>query len=549
MARLDRLAAVKVVAQLGAAIGRTFPYALIDAVAQLDTVTLQGALAQLVEAEVVAQRGLPPQATYTFKHALIQDAAYQSLLRSTRQQYHQRIAQVLEGQFPEMVEEQPALLAHHAVEGAVWDKAVTYCQQAAAKAYDRAAFREAVAYFEQALQALAHLPETRDTREQAIDLRLALRSALRPLGDFGRILAALRQAEALAEALADPCRLGQVSGFLSIDFTRMGAYDQAIAAAQRSLALATASGDVVMHALANQNLGISYLSQGDYRQAIDCFRQTVAALDGVRRRERFGQFLFPAVQSYAFLAVCHADLGAFAEGRALGEEGLRIAEAVDHPGSLMFASGGIGLLFLCQGDLPRALPLLERAVDICQKADLPAFFPRVAMALGAAYTLSGRVADAVPLLTRAMEQLTVMERGGDQASASLSLGEMQVSAGRLEEAQALAEQALALARAHQRRGTQAYALHLLGDIAARREPPESDQAEGHYRQALALADELGMRPLQAHCHRGLVTLYAATGQRELARAELATAIALYRTMEMTFWLPETEAALAQVERQ
>ena len=116
MARLDRLAAAKLVAQLGAVIGRTFAYDLVQAVAPLDEATLQGALAQLVEAELVAQRGMPPQATYTFKHALIQDAAYQSLLRSTRQQYHQRIAQVLEAQFPETAETQPELLAHHYTE-------------------------------------------------------------------------------------------------------------------------------------------------------------------------------------------------------------------------------------------------------------------------------------------------------------------------------------------------------------------------------------------------------------------------------------------------
>jgi tetratricopeptide (TPR) repeat protein len=129
----------------------------------------------------------------------------------------------------------------------------------------------------------------------------------------------------------------------------------------------------------------------------------------------------------------------------------------------------------------------------------------------------------------------------------LCLGEAQLLAGRLEEAQALAERTLALACTYQERGHQAYALRLLGDIAARREPPERDQAEAHYRQALALANELGMRPLQAHCHRSLGTLYATTGQREQARAELGTAMSLYHAMDMTFWLPQAEAALAQVE--
>ena len=157
------------------------------------------------------------------------------------------------------------------------------------------------------------------------------------------MLASLREAEALAVALDDPRRLGQVSLFLSIHFLNMGAYDQAIAAAQRALALATAGGEVVLQALANRYLGLAYRAQGDYRRAIDCLGQAVASFEGARRHERFGQVTLPAVTSRAELAWCHAELGAFSEGSALGEEGLRIAEAVDHPASLMLASWGIGL--------------------------------------------------------------------------------------------------------------------------------------------------------------------------------------------------------------
>jgi tetratricopeptide (TPR) repeat protein len=167
--------------------------------------------------------------------------------------------------------------------------------------------------------------------------------------------------------------------------------------------------------------------------------------------------------------------------------------------------------------------------------------------LGAAYSLAGRVADAVPLLTQAMEQIMATEVRAYQVFCLLSLGEAHLRGGRLEEAHALAEQALAFAREHQERGNQAYALRLLGDIAARREPPDVERAEDAYRRALVLANDLGMRPLQAHCHRGLGTLYAKLGQQEPARRELSTAIALYRTMDMTFWLPQTEATLAQVE--
>jgi tetratricopeptide (TPR) repeat protein len=174
-------------------------------------------------------------------------------------------------------------------------------------------------------------------------------------------------------------------------------------------------------------------------------------------------------------------------------------------------------------------------------------FITIAGALGAAYTLAGRVADAVALLTQSVEQGSALGSISGQAPRLFRLGEAQVLAGRLEEGHALTERALALARAHQERGFQAYALRLLGEIAARREPAQVEPAAAHYRQALALAEESGRRPLQAHCHRGLGTLYAATGQREQSRVALATAIDLYRAMDMTFWLPQAEAALAQVE--
>jgi tetratricopeptide (TPR) repeat protein len=481
---------------------------------------------------------------YTFKHALTHEVAYGGLLQERRRALHARTVEALEVLAGEQVAEQVERLAHHALRGEVWDKALTYSRQAGEKALARSAYREAVGSFEQALSALEHLPETRDTREQAIDLRLALRSALLPSRDSGRILAYLHEAEALAETLDDPRRLGQVLRFLSNYFNSIGAYDRAIAAGQRALALATAGGEVVLHALANQYLGLAYQAQGDYRRAIDCHGQTVAALDGARRHERFGQVILPAVQSYARLAVCHAELGTFAEGRTLGDEGLRIAEAVDHPASLMIASWGLGLLSSRQGDLPRALPRLEQAVGICQNADLRFWFPLMAAALGAAYTLAGRVADAVPLLTQAIEQRTATIR---EIFYSLHLGETHVLAGRLEEAYTLAEGALAHAHGHQERGRQAYALRLLGEVAARRKPPEIALAEAYYQQALALAKELGMRPLVAHCHLGLGKLSLKTGQREQAGAELTAAIDLYRAMDMTFWLPQAEATLARVE--
>src|SRR5947207_2722404 len=178
MARLDRLAAVKALAQLGATLGREFSYALLRAVAPWDEELLHQGLHQLVEAEFLYQRGVPPQATYTFKHALIQDVAYQSLLRSTRQQYHQRIAQALEAQFPEIVATQPELVAQHYTTAGCHEQAMRYWQRAGQQASDRSAHVEAISHVTTGIELLKTLPETPEHTQQALTLHLALGAAL-----------------------------------------------------------------------------------------------------------------------------------------------------------------------------------------------------------------------------------------------------------------------------------------------------------------------------------------------------------------------------------
>jgi tetratricopeptide (TPR) repeat protein len=547
MARLDRLGAAKQVAQLGATIGREFPYALLQAVAGEEEPELQQRLAQLVEAELLYQRGSGPGATYRFKHALIQEAAYHSLLKSTRQQVHQQIAQVLAARFPESVETQPALLAHHALHGAIWEKALLYFRQAGAKAMQQSAYQEAVTCFEQALVALQHLPECRATQEQAIDLRLDLRTPLFVLWKAEQLLDHLQAAAALAEALDDPHRLGRVSLYMMIQLHMLGEHDRAITSGQHALDTAMVVGDVALHAVAQAYLGSVYHARCDYRRAIDFCQQTVVLLDGPLLHERFGQAFLPSVHARATLAWCLAEVGRFVEGMRIGAEGLRIAEAVGHPNSLAFAYFGIGCVLLQQGDFPKAISVLERALGICQDIGLTLLFLWIGTPLGRAYALSGRIDEALRLLEQVVERATSMGVMVLQALRVTWLGEAHLLAGRVEAAHTLAEHALACARGRQERGHEAYALRLLGEIAARRAPHALDHAASHYQQALALATELGMRPLQAHCHHGLSTLYRQMGRVEQARAVLSTAIDLYGDMGRTFWLPAAEAALAQVE--
>ena len=327
MARLDRLATVKTVAQLGATIGRTFAYELLRAVAPLDEATLQRGLRQLVEAELVYQRGAAAQATYLFKHALIQDTAYQSLLKSTRQQYHQRIAQVLAAQFPETAETQPELLAHHYTEAGLNEQAIPYWQQAGQRAVTHSAYREAAACYEQALQALEHLPGGRERHAEAIDLRFHLRNVLLPLGEQERILDHLRIAATLAEAVQDQHRLGWVTMYMTSCFYNMGQPDNAVSTGQRALTMAMSLGDVALQIQAAYNLGLAYHLLGHYRQAVELLGRNVASLEGGLVRERFGLPYLPSVFSRTWLVWCLAELGAFDEGRAIGQEAIQIAEA------------------------------------------------------------------------------------------------------------------------------------------------------------------------------------------------------------------------------
>jgi tetratricopeptide (TPR) repeat protein len=330
-------------------------------------------------------------------------------------------------------------------------------------------------------------------------------------------------------------------------FWVMGDNERALAFGQRALALATDHGDVGLKVMANLYLGLILYAQGHYRQAIDLLRKTVAALQGKLLRERLGQTGIPAVISRAWLSRCLAELGAFPEGIAIGEEGVRIAEAADQPFSLAHAYLGMGFLYLRKGDLPKAIPMLERSLELCQAWNISAVFPRTASALGATYALSERLDEALPLLEQAVEQGTSMRFMADYALQVAWLSEGYLLTGRMEDASALAGRALDLSRAHKERGHEAWALRLLGEIAAHQAPPEIEPAKHHYRQALTLAEELGMRPLMAHCHLGLGTLSAKTGQSEPARTALSAAIELYRAMDMIFWLSQAEAALAQVE--
>jgi class 3 adenylate cyclase len=342
-ARIDRLLpGDKALLQTASVIGKDVPLALLQAVAEPVAGELHAAIGRLQIAEFLYEASLFPDPEYTFKHALTHDVAYGSLLQDRRRAIHGRIVATIEQLYPDRLAEHIERLAHHAFRGELWEKAVTYLRQAGTKALGRSASREAAAYFEQALTALTHLPETRETREQAIDVRLDLRGALFALAEFGRIDGYLRQAETLARNLDDQRRLGWVSAHMTSYHMVTGApAAEARTSAQRVQAIGETLADVPLQVAAQYyQVHIGYMS-GDHRGTEDACRRLMELLQGDRTRERFNLWQFPAVLSRAFLARALAERGLFDEGETHGHEAIRIAEALDHRFSLIEACLGL----------------------------------------------------------------------------------------------------------------------------------------------------------------------------------------------------------------
>jgi class 3 adenylate cyclase/tetratricopeptide (TPR) repeat protein len=533
-ARLDRLPTeAKTLLQAASVIGKDIPIAVLEAVGSLPEPALRDNLARLQGAEFLYETRLFPDLEYTFKHALTHEVTYRSLLHERRRVLHGDILDAIERLFPDRFGERVEELARHAFGGEVWDKAMGYSWQAGAKALARSANRDAVAFFEQALAALDRLPTTSARNEQAIDLRFHLRSALMPLGEFHRTRDVLTEAETLAKALGDSRRMARGAGNMANLFWEMGQQEQAVAAGQRALDIAETLGDDDLRDLAHRYLGRSFHAIGDYPRAIEILA------NAARSRPRSA---VPVLSHEIFLVFCLAETGGFVEGIAHGNAALQAAEHHQQPVNLTAVCSALGRLYLRKGDLEKSIGLLERGVALCEAATIPLLFPMAAAPLGAAYAQAGRVLPGLALLQQAAERAVTMGRMVDQALWVAWLSEALFRAGRVDEAFEHAGRARDLALAHRERPNHGWSLRILGELFAER---DHEQAEDHYRHALAIADELGMRPLQAHCHLGLGVLCERQRRSEEARAALVEARRLFSVMEMSSWLGQAEAAWAR----
>jgi len=544
LARINRLPErARQLLQSAAVIGKSVSLDVLRVVAEMPEDELSQTLAQLRGADFLYEASFGSDVQYSFKHTLTHEVAYESLRASRRRELHARIVDAIETIQSDRLIEHVEILANHSVRGKLWDKAVLYLRRAGAKAAARSAHEQAVAYFEQALEILPSLPKSVERTEQAIDLRLDLRNSLHPLGDFGRILEHLSEAEALAQTLPEQQRLAWVFSFMSQYFRLLGNPGRAVESGQRACAIAEHDANSSLWTVASMCLGSAYWALGEYRRAVEILTRSVESAGGSSTRANVSMTGLPVVFSRIYLVCCLAELGEFRAGVAHGEEGIRVAETADHLYSLIFACFGVGTLFLLKGEIGKATPVLERGLELYRGVNLPIAFPLLAVSLGPAYALSGRTTDAIHLLEQAVNQGVTMKRMGGHSMLVARLGEAYLLAGRKVDATESAQRALRLSREHKERGHEAYALRLLGEIALQSDSLDLEKAEPFYRQGIALTEELGMRPLLGQCHLGLGRLYGRVGQRADAEQHLSAAIATFRALDIPFWLERAHAEL------
>ncbi|HWC04163.1 MAG TPA: AAA family ATPase, partial [Methylomirabilota bacterium] len=542
-ARVDRLPPEeKRLLQAAAVIGKDVPFPLLQAIADAPEDRLRQGLRHLQGAEFLYEASLFPDLEYTFKHALTHEVAYGGLLHERRRALHARVVEVIERLWPDRLAEQAERLAHHAMRGEVWDRALVHARQAGAKAASRSLHREAVVYIEQALAAVDHLPESRERVTQAIDLRLDLRNSLHPLAEHERIVENLAAAEKLAIGLADLPRLARVLGYLSMHFGVAGPPARALEHAERALMLARQTGNTDLALEMRLRVGIAHMYL-DQRETITILRELISDLDDdLAARHRFG-LMFTAPGARGILAQSLAAIGDFREAVAIGAEAVRIAEALDHRYSLAFVCRVVGTVHALRGDLARALPLLTRGLELCRDVGARFLLPALAAQVGVARAHEGRMAEAEALLDEAVDQAP-----GDYetvwAKVVASAGYQR--AGRLPRAAEVAATALTQARERGEAGNAAWASYVLGGVAAASGPPAAATAEHHYRVALAGAESLGLQPLVAHCHLGLGEVSRQANALADAREHLTAAITMYREMTMPFWLKKAETAMSDL---
>jgi predicted ATPase/class 3 adenylate cyclase len=519
MARLDRLSTVKAVAQLGATIGRTFAYDLLQAVTLLDEDTLQQDLRQLVAAELLFQQGLPPRATYHFKHALLQETAYQSLLRSTRQHYHQRIAQALEAQFPETVATQPELLAHHYTEAGLREQAIPYWQRAGARATQRSAYVEAIVHLTKGLTLLKALPDSPTHVQQELDFQMALGPAL--VATKGYTAPEVEQAYARAQTLCqqvDKTTLLSpiLRGLFSVYMVR-GETQQARNVAEQLMRLAHSTQDAASLCEAYRALGGVLLFMGELVPARAQLEQGLALYDPQRYQAH--TFLYgqdPAVACLPYVALSLWYLGY--PDQALGKvyEALALAQKLSHPFSLAYALYFAARLYQLQRQGPAAQEQAEALITLSTQQRFAHWLANGLVLRGAALATQGHGEEGLAQMRQGLEAYRATGSELWRPWYLALLAEACRKTGRVEEGLGAMVEVLAAVEKNGQRYHEAEFHRLQGELLWQQTVPPEHQVESGFCRALTVARQQQAKSLELRAAMSLARLWQHQGRRAAA---------------------------------
>jgi len=513
--RIDRLAPLdKRLLQAAAVVGYQVPRNILQAVGDLSPEALRDGLKRLQAAEFLYETNLFPDIEYTFKHALIHDAAYQMLSADRRRTLHAAALVAGEHLYVDKLFEKADWLAFHAFRAQAWGRAAIHLQAAAALEIARAANRVAVQHLENALIAIDHLPAG-DRATRAIDLRIALRHALTPLGRVQQTLDYLRAAEVLAIELNDRSRLGRVVSFTANCLVLQARYAEALQTGERALNIARELGDHRLELATNMYLARARLARGEYRLAIGTLEGIIMDLEFKPFDDFHGLPVLPAAFARSHLAASLAEAGAFEDAAAHAAEAARRADAIGQPDSIMWAYWSIGSVALSRGASGEAVVVFDRLLDVCRTHDLDAYASRIMAALGRTMARIGQVKEGLSLLEKAVVRDASAEPQLTRSTTLTALSEAFLLAGELEKALTVATDAVQRTRAREERGAEAHACWLLGTIHSAR-GTDLDSAAAMFETATALATELGLLPLLAHCHLGSGDLEERRGLRKEA---------------------------------
>jgi class 3 adenylate cyclase/predicted ATPase len=490
MARLDRLATVKEVAQLGATFGREFPYELLQAVSPLDDGTLQHSLVQLVRAGFLYQRGAAPHATYLFKHSLFRDAAYESLLKRRRQQYHVKIAQVLEARFPEIAETQPELVAHHCAAAGLGEQAISYWHRAAERANQGSAYVEAITQLHRGLELVKTLPETTERACRELDLQTALGTALRASKGYTapEVRQAYARAHELCERVGDTPQLFRVLRGLHSFYYVRGELQTARQLAEQLLSLAQRTRDAIPRTLAHYALGAILFYQGEFVPAREQLEQGMTLYDSQDHRTSVRLFGFDTgVITLGHLAWTLWSLGYPNQALQRIDKALTLARQVSHPLTLAFALNWvINVWGCCRWSDAAYLSLMEELVELSQTQGFPYWLALGMIKRGWALAIQGYREEGCALTRKGVEDYRRMGPEVGMPRVNALHAELFVEEVGVEEGLRLVAEGLRMAHENGDRHWEAELHRVRGELLLRRGADDS-QVEACFNRAIEIA--------------------------------------------------------------